>query len=92
MTKKTVQPKQPWQVWHQYPKPDDQRSGCKVSWYYYKDRAAAEACAAAAKHNAVIQESHGYDFGYCAPGSITQITKAYGGSDQMIGMFEVCLP
>ena len=90
--KEKTQPKAPWQVWHDYPAPDDRRSGCKESWNYYKDRAAAELCAAAAKHNAVIQESHGYDFGYCSPGSITEMTEPFGGSDRMVGWFEVCLP
>lgn len=87
MTKKT-QPKQPWQVWQTYPESDGLRSGCKVSWRYYKDRAAAEACAVAAKHNAVIQQSNGYDFGYCSPGSIAKAHE----SGEYAGMWEVCLP
>lgn len=66
-----------------YPKPVSQRSGCKVSWHTYDDRAKAEECAIAAKHNAEIAEAQGYDFGYQCPGSID--TKADG-------TFEVTLP
>jgi len=90
-TKKPEPAKQPWEIWHQYPEPDDRRSGMKVSWNYYKDREAAEACAAAAKHNAQIQLARGYDFGYCGPGSIVQIDEKYG-MPEKLGMFEVCLP
>lgn len=66
-----------------YPKEDDLRVGCKVSWYIYSNRKDAEACAKAAKHNAVIQANLGYDFGYCSPGSIETLDD---------GRFEVCLP
>lgn len=66
-----------------YPKPDDYRTGCKVGWRIYRDRADAEACATAAKHNAEIQASLGYDFGYCSPGSIDTLPD---------GRFEVCIP
>lgn len=71
----------------QYPQEDDRRSGCKVSWNYYRDKAKAEECAKAAVHNARLQEQAGYDFGYCAPGSIEQIKKG-----DRAGMYEVCLP
>lgn len=92
MTKKKPEtPKQPWQVWHPYPKPDGFRSGMKVSWNYYRNRADAEICAAAAQHNARIQLSQGFDFGYQSPGSITVITERNGMPDKL-GMFEVCLP
>lgn len=66
-----------------YPKTDAVRSGCKVGWRIYTDRHDAEVCAEAARWNAVIQESHGYDFGYCMPGSITVLED---------GRFEVCIP
>ena len=69
--------------WREYPAPDDMRSGCKVSWHTYRDRAAAEACAEAARHNAVRKAGLGYDFGYCCPGSIEKLND---------GRFEVCLP
>jgi len=59
------------------------RVGCKVSWNYYDKLADAEACSKAAIHNAEIQESLGYDFGYCSPGSIRQREN---------GQYEVCLP
>src|SRR2546430_7959201 len=39
----------------------------------------------AAKHNAVIQENLGYDFGYCMPGSIEEV-KADRGMPDRIGM------
>jgi len=69
--------------YHDYPPTEDFRTGCKVGWRIYRDRQDAEACAAAARHNAVIQESLGYDFGYCSPGSIDKLSD---------GRFEVCIP
>lgn len=66
-----------------YPKEDDSRCGCKVSWYIYKDRAAAEEAAKAAKHNARIDAARGYDFGFQSPGSISKLED---------GRFEVCIP
>jgi hypothetical protein len=79
----------PFGVWQQYPEPQGHRSGCKVSWNYYADRADAEKCAEAAKHNARIQVSQGYDFGYCSPGWIQQIAAD---REEFAGLFEVCLP
>ena len=55
------------------PKPDVYRGGCKVSWHYYKDEATAKKAVEAAIHNAKIDESLGYDFGYVSPGSIKQV-------------------
>lgn len=74
--------------WMPYPKEDAIRSGIKVSWHYYRNKADAEKCAKAAKHNAVRQMELGYDFGYCAPGSI------YGPGQQNFhpDMWEVCIP
>ena len=66
-----------------YPEAQDMRTGCKVGWRIYAKRSDAEACAEAAKHNAVIQESLGYDFGYCMPGDIETLDD---------GRFEVCIP
>ena len=74
-----------------YPKHDGLRSGCKVSWYYYAKRDDAEKAAIAAKHNAEIQWSLGYDFGYCSPGSIMEVKQENGMPDKL-GMFEVCIP
>jgi hypothetical protein len=70
----------------EYPAPDATRSGCKVGWYYYRDRAAADKAAVAAKHNATINVMLGYDFGFQSPGSIC---KAEG---ERAGMWEVCIP
>jgi hypothetical protein len=71
-----------------YPKADGLRSGCKVCWHYYRSREDAEAASIAAKHNAAIQWSLGYDFGYCSPGSIEPAQK----NSEWAGMWEVCLP
>ena len=73
-----------------YPSPDQTRVGCKVSWYYYRNRRAAEVAATAAKHNARVQEALGYDFGYCSPGSIEKAGKGWG--PEYAGLWEVCLP
>lgn len=66
-----------------YPPTEDTRTGCKVGWRTYATREEAEACSKAARHNAAIQAGFGYDFGYCAPGSITKLDN---------GHFEVCIP
>lgn len=50
--------------------PDERRTGCKVSWLYYRDEATARKEAKIAIHNAHIAASQGYDFGYCSPGSV----------------------
>jgi len=73
-----------------YPKPVKTRVGCKVSWNYYRTEAEAEACAEAAKRRAVVQARLGYDFGYCAPGSIRVISSS--DDDGLVGLYEVCLP
>lgn len=73
--------------WMKYPSEDDMECGCKVSWNYYRDEGKAKKCAEAAKHNASIQRSQGYDFGYCMPGSIEKVGKG-----ERAGMFRVCLP
>jgi hypothetical protein len=57
-----------------YPKADAVRSGCKVSWYFYTDRKIADKAAAAAKHNGMILEDRGYDFGYQVPGYLSKAT------------------
>lgn len=59
--------------WMTYPKPISAETGCKVSWNTYATREEAEACAVAAKHNAVRQEALGYDFGYQSPGQIDTV-------------------
>jgi hypothetical protein len=66
-----------------YPETTEHRTGAKVSWQIYRTREEAEVCAEAAKHNAEIDWSLGYDFGYQMPGSIRQLKD---------GRFEVCVP
>lgn len=65
-----------------YPPCIDQRSGAKVGWRTYATKRLAEKAAKAARHNAEIQASLGYDFGYQMPGSIDKTAKGY----------EVCIP
>lgn len=65
-----------------YPEYVSLRVGMKVSWYLYGSKKEAEKAAEAAKHNAAIQESLGYDFGYQSPGSISKVE----------GGFEVVIP
>lgn len=71
----------------QYPPTDVYRSGCKVGWRYYKDSADAKKCSTAAAHNAELDAAEGYDFGFCAPGSIVKIEEG-----EYAGMYEVCIP
>ena len=66
-----------------YPPPLSQRSGCKVGWLIYASKTEAEAAAKFAVVEASRREAEGYDFGYCAPGSITELKD---------GTFEVCIP
>ena len=66
-----------------YPAYDSVRVGIKVSWYTYADKEKAEEASKVARHNAVIQESLGYDFGYQSPGAITKRDD---------GRFEVVIP
>jgi len=69
-------------AWKEYPHTDDIETGCKVGWRTYANRKDADACAIAARSNAAIQASLGYDFGYCMPGSI----------EERDGRFRVCIP
>jgi hypothetical protein len=71
-----------------YPSTPNIRSGCKVGWRYYDRLIDAKSCADAARHNAKIKESLGYDFGYCSPGSIRQVER----SSPYTGKYEVCIP
>jgi len=72
------------------PKEDGLRCGCKVSWKYYRDKAVAEKAGKVAEHNARIDASQGYDFGYCCPGSVTLVKGYKGEYAQFNGMYEVC--
>lgn len=65
-----------------YPKYDGMECGCKVSWYFYKDRDEAERASSVARKNAVIYSRLGYDFGYCSPGSIEKVGE----------LWKVCVP
>lgn len=79
--------------WMDYPEPTAVRGGCKVSWNYYRARREANICAKAAKHNAQIALADGFDFGYCAPGSIRKVPEGVRHNNiDLGGMYEVCLP
>jgi hypothetical protein len=71
-------------MYRNYPPTDYTRCGCKVGWRTYDTLEDAEKCAEAARWNARIKEDLGYDFGYCAPGSITKVSDGSG--------YEVCIP
>lgn len=71
-----------------FPPHAEYRGGAKVSWRYYATQAEADTCAAAAKHNARIMESQGYDWGYQSPGSIA----GPGRQNFHPELFEVCCP
>jgi hypothetical protein len=73
-----------------YPEYQALRSGCKVSWYYYAKKEDAEKAAEAARHNAAIQASLGYDFGYQSPGYRVELKGAEW--PQYQGLWEVCIP
>jgi hypothetical protein len=66
-----------------YPKPVRKRGGCKVSWFVYAEKTAAEQAAEVARKEARRLDVLGYDFGYQAPGRITTTPD---------GLFEVCIP
>lgn len=95
MTKHTL-----YDTWQDYPVPVRSRGGCKVSWNYYRTREEAEICAKAARHNAEIALADGFDFGYCAPGTIREMppgsatvnTRYRGPVEDLSGLYEVCLP
>lgn len=88
MTKKTKTP-----TFKSYPEPVTTRSGCKVSWNYYKTEEEARACSKAAGWNRDIKAGLGYDFGYCWPGTVKRMTDAAPyGEAQYAELWEVCLP
>lgn len=66
-----------------YPPHRAYRGGVKVGWYLYETEEQAKLASKAAQHNARIKEGLGYDFGFCAPGTILP-------NDD--GTFEVCIP
>lgn len=67
------------------PEPVKVRSGIKVGWYYYADEETAKKAGVLARHNAEIDANLGYDFGYCAPGSVRLIREG-----EYAGLWEVC--
>ena len=73
--------KRPRITYAEVPEPLSRRQGCKVGWLVYATREEAEVASKAAIYNAKIDASMGYDFGYCCPGSITQLKD---------GTWEVC--
>lgn len=76
--------------WQSYPKPVSIESGCKVGWYNYLTAKDAREASVAARHNAAIKVSLGYDFGYCAPGSIEERYVLDHGV--ILSAFRVCVP
>lgn len=67
------------------------RGGCKVAWQYYETEEVAKQAADIAEHNARIDASQGYDFGYQSPGSITPPrTDLTGEWAKYNGLWEVC--
>jgi hypothetical protein len=76
-----------------YPDWQDRRDGCKVSWLYYKEKWDAEAASKVAVKEGQYMAGLGYDFGYCAPGYITEVEhrRDAGGTD-LGRMYEVCIP
>lgn len=69
--------------WVPYPTHLKMRTGIKVSWLMYEKETDAQKASKAAKNNAILQASQGYDFGYCTPGEIEK-TKD--------GLYSVCIP
>lgn len=59
-------------VLFQYPKPQMQETGCKVSWYGYKKYSDALAAAKVAVSESIKLAKEGYDFGFNCPGNISQ--------------------
>lgn len=69
--------------WMSYPAHLKMRNGIKVSWLMFEKETDAHKASQAAKNNAILQASKGYDFGYCTPGEIEK-TKD--------GLYSVCIP
>lgn len=70
-----------------YPKPDESRCGCKVSFYYYKDEDLANQAVTLAQEEGKRMWSQGYDFGYRSPGEKSLIKAG-----PWAGMWEVVIP
>lgn len=72
-----------------YPRHLHRITGCKVSWLYFDNEEDAKSCSKIATHNARINESLGYDFGYCSPGSISN--PGQRGELRFGHLWEVCI-
>lgn len=70
-----------------YPEPQAIVSGSKVARYYYTNLAQALIAGKMARMEAANLAAQGYDFGYCAPGSVTSINEG-----PYKGMHEVTIP
>tara|TARA_R100000406_G_scaffold77679_1_gene58358 strand:+ start:56 stop:265 length:210 start_codon:yes stop_codon:yes gene_type:complete len=62
---------------YEYPKPDDIRTGFKVSWFLYSNLEDAERAAALAREVMKAKLEQGYDFGYQMPGFIEKSEQGY---------------
>lgn len=52
----------------------DMRGGCKVGWETWESAEEAQAASLAAKGEARRKWDLGYDFGYCVPGEVQEVT------------------
>lgn len=68
------------------------RVGCKVEWKYYKTPEEAKIASEYAKREGYERAAQGYDFGYCAPGSISYIDPERSPNSEYAGLYEVCFP
>lgn len=76
-----------------YPKQQATDSRSKVSIYFYADEADAFDASNSARYNGRILEREGYDFGYMAPGAMTQVKDDYSvDSINVKGMWSVVIP
>lgn len=73
-----------------YPKPLTTRVGIKVRWNYYDNEADARKAAEIARDEGAYWAERGYDYGYCAPGSVYKPDPRRGG--EFGPYWEVTLP
>ena len=57
---------------HKLPEHTVKAVGCKVEWLSFKNLKDAKKASKIALHNAAIDASHGFDFGFCCPGDIVK--------------------
>lgn len=70
-----------------YPKHQDYRAGCKVSWLYYASEQDARTASDIARFNGRVLSMQGFEYGYCSPGELTHVKVG-----PYAGLFEVCIP